>query len=72
MDTVADIKKDVSENLVQAYNIDEAASRLRMSTKSVRRQIARGNLRKCNKFGRVFIPCRDVDTYYEKHSSFAV
>ncbi len=53
------------------YTIDEAANVLRMSTKSVRRQIDRGNLRRCKAFGRVLIPRKDVDTFIEKFSSFA-
>ncbi|MDB6065830.1 MAG: hypothetical protein JWR26_2038 [Pedosphaera sp.] len=58
-------------NPVVAYTVEEAAIILRMSTKSVRRQIQRRNLRRCNKFGRIMIPRKDVDSFYEKHSSFA-
>lgn len=50
------------------YTITEAAVVLRMSEKSVRRQIDRGNLRRCSKFGRVLIPRRDVDSFMEKFS----
>ena len=53
------------------YDIKEAATRLGMSTKSVRRQIARGYLRRCIKFGRIRIPRKDVDNFFEKYSSFA-
>jgi excisionase family DNA binding protein len=53
------------------YDIKEAATRLGMSTKSVRRQIAKGNLRRCIKFGRIRIPRKDVDNFFEKYSSFA-
>jgi len=53
------------------YRISEAATVLRMSEKSVRRQIDRGNLRKCKAFGRVLIPRKDVDNFIEKYSSFA-
>ena len=53
------------------YTIGEAASVLRMSTKSVRRQIARGNLRRCTQFGRVLIPRKDVDTFMERNSGYA-
>ncbi len=54
------------------YTIREAAILLRMSEKSVRRQIDRGNLRKCSVFGRVLIPRKDVDSFIDKFSSFAV
>lgn len=54
-----------------AYTIGEAAIVLRMSEKSVRRQIDRGHLRRCTKFGRLLIPCKDVDTFIEKNSAFA-
>lgn len=52
-----------------AYTISEAAARLRVSEKSIRRLIYRGLLRRCNKFGRILIPRRDVDNFMEKHSS---
>ncbi len=58
-------------NSVDAYFIEEAAIRLRMSVKSVRRQIERGHLRKCKVFGRVLIPRKDVDTFIEKFSTYA-
>jgi excisionase family DNA binding protein len=54
---------------IQAYTIGEAAAALRMSDKSVRRQISRGNLRRCAKFGRVLIPRKDVETFFERFSS---
>lgn len=54
-----------------AYTIKETAAILRMSEKSVRRQIDRGNLRRCAKFGRVLIPRKDVDTFIERHSAYA-
>jgi len=61
------------ENRIQtAYTVEEAAAILHMSNKSVRRQIDRGNLRKCKVFGRVLIPRKDVDTFMEKFSAFAV
>jgi excisionase family DNA binding protein len=53
------------------YTIAEAATLLRMSDKSVRRQINRGNLRKCKVFGRVLIPRKDVDTFIEKFSAYS-
>jgi excisionase family DNA binding protein len=53
------------------YTISEAANVLRMSEKSVRRQIDRRNLRKCKVFGRVLIPRKDVDNFIEKFSAFA-
>lgn len=53
------------------YTIREAAMLLRMSEKSVRRQIARGHLRRCTKYGRVLIPRKDVDTFMERHSAYA-
>jgi hypothetical protein len=52
-----------------AYDIKEAATVLGMSEKSVRRQIARQNLRRCNKFGRIRIPRKDVETFFERHSA---
>jgi hypothetical protein len=52
----------------KAYTIPEAAILLRMCEKSVRRQIERGNLRKCRKFGRVLIPKKDVDTFFDSFS----
>ncbi len=66
---IAPIKTD--ENPVNAYNVEEAAIKLRMSVKSVRRQIDRGNLRKCKVFGRVLIPRKDVDTFIEKFSAYS-
>ncbi len=51
------------------YTIPEAAVILRMSEKSVRRQIDRGNLRRCAVFGRVLIPRKDVETFFERTSS---
>jgi len=68
----ANPKKDEVKESLTAYYIKEAASRLRMSEKSIRRQIARGNLRRCNKFGRILIPRNDVDNFFEKFSGFAV
>jgi len=62
---------EVIEVKPSAYTIPEAASVLRMSEKSVRRQIDRGNLRRCKNFGRVLIPRKDVDTFIEKYSAFA-
>jgi excisionase family DNA binding protein len=53
------------------YTIAEAATVLRMSDKSVRRQIDRGHLRKCKVFGRVLIPRKDVDTFIEKFSAYS-
>jgi hypothetical protein len=61
----------LDENPVNAYFIEEAATRLRMSVKSVRRQITRGNLRRCGKFGRILIPRKDVDTYFERTATYA-
>ena len=54
------------------FTIKDTARMLNMSTKSVRRQIDRGNLRRCTKFGRVLIPRKDVASFVEKFSSFAV
>ncbi len=62
----------LSRPTVTAYTICEAAIALRMSEKSVRRQIDRGNLRRCSKFGRVLIPRKDVDTFIERFSSYAI
>ena len=59
------------ENPVNAYYIYEAAVRLRMSVKSVRRQIDRGHLRKCKVLGRVLIPRKDVDAFIEKFSVYS-
>ncbi|GEM_PF-2394311 len=53
------------------YTIAEAATILRMSEKSIRRQIDRGHLRRCKVFGRVLIPRKDVDTFMERHSAYA-
>jgi hypothetical protein len=54
-----------------AYTIAETAIALRMSEKSVRCQIDRGNLRRCTKFGRVLIPRKDVDNFFERNSEYA-
>ena len=54
-----------------AYTIAETAIALRMSEKSVRRQIERGHLRRCTKFGRVLIPRKDVDNFFERNSEYA-
>lgn len=54
-----------------AYTIPEAAAVLRMSDKSVRRQIDRGNLRKCKVFGRILIPRKDVDGFFDKFSAYS-
>lgn len=54
-----------------SYTIPEAAALLRMSEKSVRRQIDRGNLRRCKVFGRILIPRKDVDGFIEKFSAYA-
>lgn len=62
---------EVAKVMPSAYTIIEAACVLRMSEKSVRRQIDRGNLRRCTKFGRVLIPRNDVDTFIEKNSAYA-
>jgi excisionase family DNA binding protein len=53
-----------------AYTLREAADKLRMSEKSVRRQIDRGHLRKCKVFGRVLIPKKDVDGFFERHAAY--
>ncbi|MGO8696176.1 MAG: helix-turn-helix domain-containing protein [Limisphaerales bacterium] len=66
------MEQNEKSNNVYAYTLSEAATLLRMSPKSVRRQIDRGNLRRCDKFGRVLIPRKDVETFYDKHSSFAI
>ena len=50
----------------QPYTLAEAAKALRMSEKSVRRQIDKGTLRRCKKFGRVLIPANDVDTFFDR------
>ena len=54
-----------------AYTSAETAIALRMSEKSVRRQIERGHLRRCTKFGRVLIPRKDVDNFFERNSEYA-
>jgi excisionase family DNA binding protein len=64
--TIEEIKPATSP-----YTIAEAANFLRMSEKSVRRQIDRGHLRKCKVFGRVLIPRKDVDTFIEKFSAYS-
>ena len=53
-------------NAISAYTISEAAKHLRMSEKSVRRQIDKCTLRRCKKFGRILIPAKDVDTFFER------
>ena len=53
-----------------AYTISETAIVLRMSEKSMRRQIDRGHLRRCTKFGRVLIPRKDVDNFFERNSEY--
>lgn len=63
--------EDTSAANRAAYTLCEAATVLRMSEKSVRRQIDRGKLRRCTAFGRVLIPRKDVDTFMEKHSAYA-
>ena len=67
--------KDKAVNLAcpanSPYTISEAAVVLRMSDKSVRRQIDRGHLRKCKVFGRVLIPRKDVDSFIEKFSAYS-
>ena len=60
-----------NDGVNQAYTIEEAAAALRMSDKSVRRQIARRNLRRCKVFGRILIPRKDVDTFFERFSAYA-
>lgn len=53
------------------YTLKEAAYKLRMSEKSVRRLIYRGHIRMCKAFGRIRIPCKDVDTFIEKTSELS-
>ena len=57
---------------VPAYTLAEAATILRRSEKTVSRLIERGKLRRDNTFWRVMIPRKDVDTFFEKHSAYAV
>ena len=64
-------RTDKENRIPSAYTIEEAAAILHMSDKSVRRQIERGNLRRCKVFGRVLIPRKDVDTFMERHSAYA-
>jgi excisionase family DNA binding protein len=66
-------QNDVSLNRLGnlPYTITEAAKELRMSEKSVRRQIQRGHLRRCKVFGRILIPRKDVDNFIEKFSSYS-
>jgi excisionase family DNA binding protein len=59
------------DNELKAYTIVEAALRLRRSEKSVRRMIQRGKLRRDKNSYKILIPARDVDTYFERNSSFA-
>lgn len=66
-----DTQKDNKRLGNSPYIISEAASILRMSEKSIRRQIDRGHLRRCKVFGRVLIPRKDVDTFMERHSDYA-
>ncbi len=58
------------ESQKYGYTIKETAIRLNMSEKSVRRLIQRGYLRRCKVFGRVLIPRKDVDTFFEKFSGY--
>jgi len=60
-----------ANNAPLAYTLAESATRLRMSEKTVRRHIDRGNLRRCNKSWRVLIPRKDVDTFFERNSEYA-
>lgn len=53
------------------YTLKEAAFKLRMSEKSVRRLIYRGHIRMCKPFGRIRIPCGDVDTFIERNSEYS-
>jgi hypothetical protein len=53
----------------KAYTIPEAACQLRMSEKSVRRQIDRKRLRRCQGYGRILIPAKDVDNFFDKFSA---
>jgi excisionase family DNA binding protein len=72
METVQDTKTVQDNNPANlAYTIPEAAIKLRMSDKSVRRQIDKGRLRRCKGYGRVLIPRKDVDTFFEKHSDYS-
>jgi len=70
MINTTDTHLNTPENIT-AYTIPEAAIRLRMSEKSVRRQIDRGNLRRCKVFGRILIPRKDVECFIEKFSAYA-
>ena len=60
----------VIPDIVQSggYTLKEAAYKLRMSEKTVRRLIYRGHIRMCKPFGRIRIPCKDIDTFIEKNS----
>ena len=53
-----------------AYTLAEAAIILKMSTRSVRRQIDRGHLRRCKVFGRILIPRKDVEGFIEKFAGY--
>lgn len=66
-----EINTNMAAPQVAAYTMAEAAQLLRMSQKSVRRQIDRGNLRRCSKFGRILIPRKDVDGFFEKFAQYA-
>jgi excisionase family DNA binding protein len=63
---------DANTPAKSCYTVREAACRLNMSEKSVRRLIDRGHLRRCKVFGRVLIPCKDVDGFMDKFSAYAV
>jgi excisionase family DNA binding protein len=54
-----------------AYNIEQAAALLNVSTKTVRRLIDRGLLRKNKTLGRILIPKSDVEKFHEKNSEFS-
>ena len=65
-------QKEIQPHVVlTAYNIEQAAALLNVSTKTVRRLIDRGLLRKNKKLGRVLIPRGDVEKFHEKNSEFS-
>lgn len=72
MEATSHKQQDINADTInRAYTIAEAATALRMSDKSVRRLIARRHLRRCRVFGRILIPSKDVETFFERYATVA-
>lgn len=56
------------DGIVRAYDLVQAARRLNVSTKTIRRWIYRGLLRRCNATRKILIPAEDVDGFFQAHS----